>query len=205
MFKVLVNYNFTPDKDFVGDDYLIYDRSDSKEWLKDFDQSKIFYTENIGNVDKDKLTYLIDHYYDLPEVFVWGKTNMFKYVAEKDFWDAVDRAVYTPLLKHDHATYSDADGVVCFYKDGMYWERSDSWYFWQFHHVFQNYNAFAREFQLPTPAYIPFNPGGNFILTRDKVLQYSKDYYEKLRSALVHAQLPAEAHAMERSYFTIFK
>lgn len=197
----LVNYEFSPTWLLESDlDYHIYDRSESKDWLKDFPQERITYTKNIGNIDYDKLSYLIDNYYNLPEVFLWGKTNLFKYVPE----DQEFPSHYLPLLKQDHKTYRDENGVVCFYKDGMYYERNDSWYFWNMPSLYRNYPDFAQDFQLPSPAYLPFNPGGNFILTREKVLIYSRDYYEKMRSVLDHAILPAEAHCLERSYFTLW-
>ena len=43
---VLVNYNFTPDWIHkYTDDYLIFDRSDSDVWLKDFPKDKIVKTQ----------------------------------------------------------------------------------------------------------------------------------------------------------------
>ena len=52
MFKVLINYNFTPDKEWIGEDYLIYDRSDDGlERLNEFDKNKIIKSTNIGQVD----------------------------------------------------------------------------------------------------------------------------------------------------------
>ena len=71
MRAILINYNFTPNwiKDYT-DDYLIYDRSDSKKYLKDFPQDKIIYTDNIGNVDRDRLGYIVDNYNHLPDVFL---------------------------------------------------------------------------------------------------------------------------------------
>lgn len=206
MKAVLVNYNFTPTWLLESDlDYMIYDRSESNEWLKDFPQERIIYTENIGNVDYDKLTFLIDFYSNLPDVFVWGKTNLFKYVDQVEFKRAVDAGVFAPLLKQDHRTYSDANGVVCFYERSMYYERNDSWYFWSMPHLVHDYNDFARKFQLPNPPYIPFNPGGNFILTRTKVREYSRDFYIQMRDTLEHAVLPAEAHCCERSYYSMWK
>lgn len=206
MKKILINYNFTPDKDFIGDDYLIYDRSDSKEYLKDFDQSKIKYTENVGQVDYDKLCYLVDNYDNLPDVFLWGKTNLFKYISREEYEMVKDNQFLTPLLTQNHKTYADNNGWVCYYSAGMYHERNDNWYLNQFPtKYFTNYGAFARGFQLPNPPYIPFNPGGNFILTREAVHKYSKDYYKKLASILPYAREPGESFMIERSYVTLWK
>lgn len=206
MFKCLVNYNFTPDKEFLGEDYLIYDRSDSKEFLKDFDQSKIIYTENVGQVDYDKLWYLIDNYDSLPEVFLWGKTNLFKYITPEEYDKVKDNKVFTPLLTQNHKVYSDNLGVVCYYQGGIYHERNDSWYLQQFPtKYFSSYSEFAHNFQLPCPFHIPFAPGGNYILTKETVHKYGEDYYKKLASVLPYAREPGEAHMLERTYYTLWK
>lgn len=208
MKALLINYNHTPKWLLERDDldYVILDRSDSGDnWLEDFPQERILKTKNVGNVDFDKLSFLAEVYDTLPDVFLWGKTNLFKYVLEDDFNAALKREEFTPLLRPDHKTYSDKGGVVCYYQNGMYHERNDSWYFWQMPSRYRNYNDFALDFQLPTPAYLPFNPGGNFILTRERVRRYSKEYYERMRDTLDHSPLPAEAHCCERSYYTLWK
>ena len=205
MLHILVNYNFTPE--WVKDkDYLIYDRSDSKEWLKDFDQSKIIYTENIGQVDFDKLSYLIDNYDDLPDVFLWGKSNLFKSISEEEFDKVKDNKFFTPLLTQNHKTYSDKWGAVNYYQDGIYYERNDSWYVnelgWKY---FKNYGEFAHAFGLENPAYLPFAPGGNYILTKEVVHRYSRDFYDNIRGMLPYAMNPAEAHFLERSYYLLWR
>lgn len=206
MKAVLVNYNFTPTWLLTsGLDYIIADRSDSKEWLKDFPQERIRYTENRGNVDFDKLSYLVEHYADLPDVFLWGKTNLFKYIMEEEYAKVKDNQDFTPLLTQNHKTYSDKYGVVCFYRDGMYYERNDSWYFNVMSRQYKNYPEFAKDFQLPSPAYIPFAPGGNYILTRERVHRYDMEFYDRLRSILPYCQEPAEAHACERTYYTLWQ
>lgn len=206
MKKVLVNYNFTPDKEFLGEDYLIYDRSDSEEYLKDFPKDKIIKTENIGNVDYDKLCYLVDNYNSLPEVFLWGKTNLFKYITPEEYDLVKNNQTFTPLLTKGHKTYSDTNSVVCFYSGNMYNERNDSFYLGShYSKYYTSYKDFAHEFQLPNPPYLEFAPGGNYILTRDTVHKYSRDYYEKLAAILPYAREPGEAHFCERSYYTIWK
>ena len=53
---IAVNYNFTPNwlKKY---DYLIYDRSDSPDYLDKFEFKRIIHTKNIGNADYDRLKY----------------------------------------------------------------------------------------------------------------------------------------------------
>lgn len=207
MFKVLVNYNFTPDREWIGDDYLIYDRSDDGiDHLKDFDQSKIINTPNLGNVDYDKLCHLVDFYDDLPEVFMWGKTNLFKYITPEEYEKVKDNQFFTPLLTQNHKTYDDRNGSVCFYRAGIYHERNPMIYSTlpNGSKYFNSYPEWANAFGLPSPSYLPFPPGGNFILTREKVHMYSRDLYMKMASFLPYCREPLEAQFAERCYFSLW-
>lgn len=207
MKKILINYNFTPDKSWIGDDYTIYDRSDDGlEHLADFDPAKIIKTPNLGQVDYDKLCYLIDNYDNLPDVFLWGKTNLFKYLSKEEYDKVKDNKEFTPLLTQNHNTYADNNGVVCYYAGGMYNERNDNWYFNELSSKYViSFNDWCKEFGLiPTLSYIPFAPGGNYILTRDKVHKYSRDFYEKMASLLPHCREPVEACCAERSYYLMW-
>ncbi len=205
MKALLVNYNFTPNWLLESDlDYIILDRSDSDEYLKDFPRERVFKTSNVGNVDYDKLSFLADNYYDLPDVFLWGKTNLFKYITPEEYEKVKDNQCFTPLLTQNHKTYSDQYGVVNYYKDGMYHERNDSWYVNDQWKYFRWYRDFAQEFSLPNPDYLPFAPGGNYILTKSTVYKYGQDFYGRLKSILPYCQLPSEAHMCERSYFNIW-
>lgn len=207
MFKVLINYNFTPDKEWIGDDYLIYDRSDDGiDHLRDFDPTKIIRTENTGQVDYDKLNYLVDNYDTLPDVFLWGKSNLFKYITKEEYELVKDNKTFTPLLTQGHKTYNDNNGPVCYYSGGLYHERNNSWYMTQFQNkYFNSYAEFAKAFQLPSPVFLPFAPGGNYILTREAVHKYSPDYYANMASVLNYCREPAEAQMCERSYYNMFK
>ena len=202
---VLANYNYTPDwlPEYTND-YIIFDQSESDEWLKDFPQSHVVKKEHKGNVDYDKLTYLAENYDSLPDVFVWGKTNLFKYISRGEFDEVKDNEVFTPLLTQGHRTYSDNIGVVCAYHGQMYYERNDNWYLVQFSSHYGSFSEWAKDFQLPSPPFIPFAPGGNYILTRETVHKYSRDYYERMASKLPYCTLPGEAHLAERSYYLMW-
>lgn len=207
MKAVLVNYNFTPSWLLESNlDYVIYDRSDSKDYLKDFDQSRIRYTENIGQVDFDKLSYLVENYDCLPDVFLWGKTNLFKYISEEEYAKVANNKEFTPLLTQHHQEKVDGLGVLCYYEGGMYHERNTmnlaSIFDWKY---CKTYNDFAYVFGLPNPYYIPFPPGGNYILTKDVVHKYSRDYYDDMRNVLNYCREPVEAQWAERSYYNMWK
>lgn len=198
---VLVNYNFDP-KDWwrqYGIEALVYDRSDDGVERK-FD-ANVRKTENRGNVDFDKLSYLVEFYDDLPEIFIWSKTNIAKYCDGGTFMAAITKGEFAPLMKPDHKTYSDRLGVVCRYRNGWYEERNDSWYLGP--HPAHNISSFAewaQMFNLPCPDFLPFAPGGSYLLTKERVYRYSRDFYEKMRDTLPYCQLPGEAQLAERSY-----
>lgn len=206
MKTILVNYNYTPEWLHDYDlDYYIYDRSDGDEYLSSFPQERITKTQNKGNVDYDKLTYLIDFYDNLPDRFIWGKSNLFKFISKDEFDSALQTPGFVPLVTQSHKTYSDKFGPVCFYTEGMYYERNDSWYLTQMPARFNNWQEWAHEFRLPNPQYIPFPPGGNYILTKERVHRYSRDFYVKMRDTMNYTQLPGEAHLAERSYYLLWQ
>lgn len=205
MKAILVNYNYRPEWLLTsGLDWLIYDRSDSKEYLEGFPQERIVYTENIGQVDYDKLGFLIDHYDYLPDVFLWAKTNLYpRFVEQADFEQAVKANQFAPLLRKDHP----AKPNICGYNQhGMYIEIANSWFFGELASRYvRNWEEWRVQFQLPQMTFIPFPPGGNFILTKERVHRYSVDYYKKMRDALPYSMNPAEAHCAERSYYLMWK
>lgn len=206
MKAVLVNYNYDPEDWWraYGIEALVYDRSDDGVTRK-FD-ANVRVTPNRGNVDYDKLDFLVEFYHDLPDIFLWSKTNIFKYCDRKTLEDAFSQRKFTPLIRPDHKVYSDHMGVVCKYEDGWYWERNDSWYLAP--HPAYNINSFyewAQMFNLPSPPFLPFAPGGSYILTKERVHRYSRDFYERMRDTLPYTQLPGEAQLAERSYGLLWK
>lgn len=180
------------------DEYIIYDRSDCG-------LPNRVPRENVGDADYDKLTFLVENYNNLPDVFLFTKSNLFKFITHEE-WDKVkNNQEFTPLLTQNHKTYSDEKGQVCFYEDGVYAERNDSWYLGSVpSKSFKDYSDFAHTFKLPSPKYLKFAPGGNYILTKECVHRYARDYYDELRSILPYCQRPGEAHFIERTYWTLW-
>lgn len=206
---ILVNYCFDPTwlKDYSELDVTIYDRSDDGIERDLTQYGKVYRTKNVGDVDYDKLSYIIENYDNLPDVFLWSKSNLFKFITKEE-WDAVkDNKTFTPLLTKGHKTYSDQYGVVCRYNGEIYEERADSWFFnnQALSSKFKSWQQWVDYLGLPRTDFIPFAPGGSYILTREKVQRYSRDFYDKMRATLPYAMHPAEAHACERTYYTLWK
>jgi len=214
MEAVLVNYNYNPTwvLEYPDLEPIIYDRSDDGIERNLTRYGPVYKTENIGNVDYDKLGYLIKNYDALPEYFLWGKSNLFKYISKEEFDAVKDNQTFTPLLTQNHHTYSDntlpEGNPVCFYKDKMYHERKgivNTLPGLMLHKYFDSWEEWCKEFHIPEVGHIPFPPGGNFILTREAVWKYSRDFYQKMRDTLDYTQLPFEAQLAERSYYLLWR
>lgn len=211
MEAILVNYNFTPTwlRDYPEfNPVTIFDRSEDGNHEKLFEFGKVYRQPNFGDVDFAKLSYLIENYDNLPEVFLWSKTNIFKFISEDEFKMVRNNSTFTPLLTLSHRIYGDQWGQVNKYQGGIYYERADSWFFnagldnsGRFH----NWQEWAYTFGLPQESYIPFAPGGSYILTREAVRKNAKDLYIDMRDTLPYARRPVEAHCCERSYYYIFR
>lgn len=175
------------------DDYLIYDRSDCGLPHR-------IPRANLGDADYDRLSYLVDNYENLPDIFLLSKSNLFKYISKEEF-DALSKDDFTPLLTQHHKVYEP----ICRYKDGMYEEINNSWYLNSVpSRYFKDYGEFANHFNLPNPDYLTFAPGGNYILTKERVHRYSMEFYNELRSILPYAQRPGEAQMIERSLYNLW-
>ena len=207
----LVNYNHDPkdwwlDYGYNQENVTLFDRSD--DGIERKFEAQTYRSSNIGDVDYDKLSYLVENYHNLPDVFLWSKSNIWKFIS-KDEWERLQgNTDFTPLLTQNHRTYSDQFGVVCRYAGNIYEERNNSWYLnagldnsGRFH----SWEDWAMTMGLPSPAFIPFAPGGSYILTKERVHRYGRDHYDKMRSFLPYAQRPVEAHLCERSYYLMWK
>lgn len=209
MKAVLVNYNYDPEwlKDYPQLEVILFDRSDDGVERNLIQYGSVYKTTNLGDVDYDKLSWLVENYDTLPDVFLWGKTNLFKFV-EKDYFDEMlSKREFAPLLKFNHKTYSDKFGQVCFYREDMYWERADNWFFHAGGVDVRNVKSWEQwcdMFAIPKSAYTPFPPGGNYILTKERVHRYSRDMYKAMRDLMPHSRRPVEAQCAERSYYRLW-
>lgn len=192
------NHDISWLKEYTND-YVIYDRSE--EPVKG-----AFVVPNIGSDIYDKFTYIIDNYDRLPDVAVYTKANIFKYITKDEFDKIKDNKTFTPILTQNHRTYSDNNGQVNFYKDGMYCERNDFWYLLE--HPTKNVRhtqELKKLLGIEGLQYVPFAPGSNYILPKENILKHSKEFYQKLRSYLDWGIYPGEAQLIERGLYMLWK
>ncbi|OGI95616.1 hypothetical protein A2917_03645 [Candidatus Nomurabacteria bacterium RIFCSPLOWO2_01_FULL_42_17] len=184
------------------DNYIIYDRSTTDEWIKPFDQTKVKRVPNIGWDIYDKFTYIIDNYDNLPESMIMTKGNIFKYITKDEFNEICNNISFTPIFTKHHKTYMP----ICFYEeDGMFNEINNSWYLRTFPaRYFNSYNQFIKGFNIEIPKYLKFAPGSNYIVTKKDIQKHPKAFYEKLRQMIDYSAHPGEAQIIERFMYTLW-
>lgn len=180
-------------------------------WMDDYDGEYIIYDRskvpmeganvvpNIGSDIYDKLTYIIDHYENLPDVAIYTKANLFNYISREEFDKVKDNKIFTPLLTQHHKTYLP----VCWYENGMYAERNDYWYLGV--HPAKYAVDIKNIFKMDEREYNLFAPGSNYILPKENILQHSKAYYEQLRSYLEWDVYPGDAQLLERNLYYLWQ
>lgn len=177
-------------KDYT-DDVVMYDRSEVP-----LEGSIV--VPNIGSDWYDKFTYIIDNYDNLPDVALYTKANLFKYITKEEFEKIKDNTTFTPLLTQHH---QEKEGV-CYYKDGMYYEVNNGWYLYP--HPAQKAKELMELLGILNLDFIPFAPGSSYIVPKETILKYPKELYVKLRSFLEWNVYPGEAQIIERGIYTLW-
>lgn len=191
---ILSRYNHDLDwlKEYT-DDYVLYDRSE-----KPLDGSIV--VPNIGSDLYDKFTYIIDNYDSLPDVAVYTKANLFKYITKEEFDVVKDNKTFTPIFTKNH---QEKPGVS-YYKDDIYWEVNNLWYLGA-HPITHDPYELMEFTGIGGMEHVPFAPGSNYTLTKEDILKHPLGFYIKLKSYLEDAIYPGEAMIIERSLYTIWR
>lgn len=193
------NHDISWLKDYTTDwvnDVVLYDRSeDPIEWA--------IKVPNIGSDLYDKFTYIIDNYDNLPDVAVYTKCNLFKYITKEEFDEVKDNKTFTPLLTKNHKVYDNADGPVCFYDNtGMFNEVNNYWYLYP--HPAKFAPPILEFFKMKERLYNQFAPGSNYILPKENILKHPKALYEQLRGYLDWDVYPGDAQLLERNLYYLW-
>lgn len=199
-FAVVSNYN--NDVEWLDDyfeNYVIYNQGEK------LDHPKAVQRPHIGSDIYDKFSWIYDNYHDLPDRAMLIKANLFKYISKDEFDSVHTNHSPTPLLTMHHKTALPISYYGRVGESIMYHELNNSWYVPAFPHKhFASYNEFATMMGLPTPEYLAFAPGSNYILTRDSIQKHPRKFYKQLMSYLDYTSYSAEAQMCERSLFTLW-
>lgn len=186
---------------------ILYDRSDYP-----IPGSNI--VPNLGTDIADKLHYIITNYNNLPDVCIYTKANLFKYISKEEFELVKDNQEFTPLLTKNHKEtlfdgteeYVRRHGTnkdVSFYMNGIYWELANCWFL---HNMPLKHDPkeVMKELGIDKFDYFPMAPGSNYILTKKDILKHPVEKYIKLYNYLTYCVYPAEAMLIERGLYTLW-
>lgn len=179
-----------------GSNFVLFDRSEIP-----IEGAQVM--PNIGSDIYDKFTFIIDNYDDLPEVAIYTKANLLKYITPQEFELVKDNQTFTPLLTQYHPTYSTNGQVICYYQDDMYYEINN--YFYLNAHPAKYAREIIDFFRMHRRKYNAFAPGSNYILPKANILKHSKQTYETLRDYLAWDIYPGDAMLIERNLYYLWR
>lgn len=186
---------FNHDLDWLKEytnDYVIYDRS-----LEPIKESIV--VPNLGSDISDKFSFIIDNYNYLPNIAVYTKANLFKYITRKEFDQMKNNNTFTALLTRNHKTYMP----ICWYENGLYCEINNYWYLNS--HPAKYAQEIIKFFKMNERKYNTFAPGSNYILRKENILKHPRETYVKLKSYLDWDIYPGDAQLMERNLWYLWK
>ncbi len=195
----------------LSDNYLIYDRA--HRWKE---TDKIKRQKNVGQNIYDMFDFIATHYDHLPSATIFCRAAiMFPKgrqkplsngtCSEAKFLSLANNETFTEL--HDFGPEAHDGHSSKMGPDGSFLEINNSWYFNIYRgKYFNNLNNFLRDVYVNPviPEYIRFSPGGSYIVPKENILRYSRNFYEKLRKYVGWDVIVGEAHMLERALYTIF-
>lgn len=163
---------------------------------------------NIGNNQRDICEYIYDNYDRLPDIIRFLQGYPFDHCKKETF----DKIIYNENLTRveefrDHPNvpplYLDSDGFFRepnnnhpiistneHYKQSCKYESFDSF----MNSIFVDYSHVD---------FISFSPGSQYIVPKENILYYSKEFWKYLMNTL-NRNFMTEAHIMERALWYIF-
>ena len=191
-----------------GYEYTLYNKS-GQSLGEDLDRIAIE-IENTGYNLSSYLCYIITNYSDLPYRVAFVKSDIFpRHVSKRFFSELIhSRRDFVPVA--DYRAWKEIRWPSAFAgHDNMLYEINNSWY--RFKHqrkYFYNYNEFLGYFfginACSAPVYLRFAPGGNYLVSRERILRHSKTFYENLLKIISGIPLACESHYLERSLAMIW-
>lgn len=185
--------------------YLIYERGRHNIFYKGVNPECIIKVKNLGYNFYDYFSYIIENYDALPEVTIFCKGNVFpRHVDELYLNKILNNKCLTPIVQPSrHKTRWPING---FLSPTEYFEVNNSWFMRKYKSkYFDDYDSFMGFLfsNYEVVKFTVFAPGGNYIVPKENILKYPRDFYVLLRELIEYDQFPAEAHLIERAFYTI--
>ena len=195
--------------------FIISTYNQDIEWAKEYSNDIVVYdrseqplegtikVDNIGTDIADKFKFIIDNYDNLPEIAVYTKANLFKYISKEEFDKVKNSKVFTPLLTQKH----EVDGVINFYSEDKMYNEINNYFYLNPHPCKskESFNELIYLLGMDKREYNEFAPGSNYLLPKENILKHPKEFYEKLRSYLMWDRYPGEAQLLERNLYYLWR
>jgi hypothetical protein len=163
--------------------------------------------ENVGRESDTYLHYIIDNYYNLPDVIVFTQARISDHKGSDDI-------NYLLHMKNDALIYSKSqnfhihnDTHSCIHFDKE-WNLRNGEYFLKYNYKNNNPITFINWFKTnininyPNPIVMYLN--AIFAVKKENIINKPIEYYKKLILEVNHHVNSAEGHFFERSWYYIF-
>jgi hypothetical protein len=170
---------------------------------------------NVGRESETYLRYVIDNYFNLPDVVIFTQGNISDHRGGNNFYHLIDlknEALQNNTGKSNPSFFTPNENTC--WIDGNHWgeswnyNRNNNTYYCQ--DSYKNNNCikfidwFKNNIQPDYPNPINIFTNAIFAVKKELILKHPKEYYERLISEVNHHINPAEGHFFERSWFYIF-
>lgn len=200
--KMTYDYGFSPDNT------VIYDRTpdDFSGGKSRIDHlGKVIPSPNVGSNPYDIGRYICDHYDNLSDITIFIKGNLlqkpysnknkFVYALKANWFVPIDGNVYNSRTKfwindsvHIESTKLDYHMYEKEVTDTKVYPR------------IKNFEEFIRDLFIieKIPEYLWFCPAANYVVPKENILKYTKNFYKKMMVYNDYNDNPIEAHWFER-------
>ncbi|MCA6423965.1 MAG: DUF3431 domain-containing protein [Flavobacterium sp.] len=208
-FFVISNFNTIPNQYLeYCNNYLIYDQSNDNTIIEQLKVSNwnVSFVKHTGHNLSDYFRFIIDYYHNLPDCIMFLKGNIIGRHLTKSYFEKVyNNKIFTPLYNDD--SFKDSVWVANLLYEGIYIEINTDWYVESKpHNYFQTYNQLLEFiFVNPIiPKWLIFSPGACYIVPKNNILKYPKEFYTNLYFLVTYRFFPVEAYHVERMMQVIF-
>lgn len=206
--KFIEWYHILLKSGYTKDDIIIYDREhegfngvnlDPKRLEK---YGSVIRTPNVGYSIYVMGKYILDNYDNLPDFSIFLKCNLLQnnYTTEEKLNRSLKSNFFVSLeLNQNQSKYNTPFTVNdCTYVERVNHEiRTDT----KIYPRIKNFPEFMKDLFLieKIPEYVLFAPGGNYVVPKENILKYSRNFYKKMMNYTdYHHSNVVEAHWFER-------
>lgn len=194
---------------FSSENTIIYDRTsdDLPEKTKIDHLGKVIKSPNVGSNPYDIGRYIVDHYDCLTDITIFIKGNLLQkpYSNEKKFRYALNANWFVPIdgnVYHPRTKFYINDSVHIESTSLDYHMYSEEVTDTKVYPRIKNFKEFISDLFIVEkhPENLWFAPAANYVVPKQNILKYSKNFYKKMMKYNDYNNNPIEAHWFERIY-----